>query len=352
MDTTADPDITFDEDGVCNYCHEYDPPKYSEENYHKVLETIRKRGRNSLYDAVLGISGGCDSSYLAYLAKKEGLRVLLTVFDNGYDTETAAENRRKVIDYTNWDYSPWVMAQSEFDALHLAYLRAGVVDIEVPSDHAITASLYRTAVKYHVKTMLSGSNYVTESIMPPSWSYRKNDLPNLKDIYRQFGDDTPLSQFPTMSLVKLLRYRFLNGVKRVSLLNYVEYGKEEAKSLLKDEMGWTDYGHKHGENIFTRFYQNYILPTRFGVDKRRPHLSNLILGGQITREDALNTLKIRAQEYGEVESDRRIVLKRLGLSNVEFNRLMSQPIRSHREFASDEWLYNLLRFANRCIKTL
>ena len=241
------------------------------------------------------------------------------------------------------------MDHEEFHEIQRAYLRASVVDIEVPTDHGIVASIYLLATKNRIKTYLTGSNYATESIMPSKWSYRKNDLPNLLDIYRQFGKGQ-LSTFPTMSLWKILNYRILKGIDQIPLLDHVQYNKAETKQILVKEMGWQDYGGKHCESVFTRFYQCYILPTKFGVDKRKAHLSNLVNSGQMTREEALKELEKPLYTPEELAKDREHVLSKLCLTEAEFDEIMKAPIRDQRSFASDEWLYRILRALNRLRK--
>lgn len=230
----------------------------------------------------------------------------------------------------------------EFRDLQLAYLKASVVDIEIATDHAISAIVYSIANKKGIKFILSGSNIVTEGIMPRDWVYRKNDLWNLKAIHKKYGK-VKLKTYPTMGLFKWLYYKFFKKIKSISILNYVDYTKEKAKKVLHSEFGWEDYGGKHCESIFTIFYQTYILPTKFNIDKRRAHLSTLICSGQVTREETLKELKKPIYDKDKFKIDKKkYVLNKLSLSEKEFEGLMKLPIRKHQEYGTDEWLYSLL----------
>lgn len=350
MDTT-DPDIVFDEDGVCNHCKRYF--EISEKEYlfkgeegkkklEELANKIKEDGKNNEYDCILGLSGGADSSYLAYLAKKFGFRVLIVHMDNGWDSELAVYNIEKCLKKLNNDLETLVVDWEEIKDLYLAYLKASVVDIEVVADHAITAAVYDIVNKKGIKYILSGANIVTEGIMPKSWCYKKNDLVNLKTIHKKYGR-VKLRTFPTLGAFKLAYYRYFKEIRTIPLLDYVDYNKKEAKKVLNSEFGWKDYGEKHYESIFTKFYQAYILPTKFNIDKRKPHLSALICSGQITREEALKELEKPLYEKGELERDKKYVLKKLGLSEKEFEDLMNLPIKKHQEYGTDKWCYPLIK---------
>jgi len=349
MDTT-DPDIVFDENGICNNCKDYFEKKKKfvfegEEGKKKLKEIvnkIREDGKYKKYDCILGVSGGTDSSYVAYLAKKFGLQVLLIHLDNEWDSEIAKRNIDNIVEKTNFDMYVYKVDWEEFKDLQLAYLKASVVDIEVVTDHAITALIYDTANKKRIKYILSGTNFVTERIMPKSWIHRKNDLRNLKAIHKRYSS-VRFKTYPTMGLFKLLYYRFFKGIQFIPLLNYVDYNKKEAKKVLHNEFCWKDYGGKHYESIFTKFYQAYILPTKFNIDKRKAHLSTLICSGQTTRDEALKELEKPAYAKDEFEREKKYVLKKLGLSEKEFEHLMKLPIKKHQEYATDEWIYSPLR---------
>ena len=353
MDTT-DPDIVFDENGVCNHCTEY----FERENkilikgevgrkkFKEIIEKIKKDGKNKKYDCILGVSGGTDSSFVAYLAKQNDLNVLLVNLNNGYDTTIAQKNIENIVKKTGFNLYNYEVNFDEFSDLQLAYFKASVVDIEVASDHAIAAAIYEVANKNGIKYILSGTNFVTEGIMPKSWNYRKNDLRNLKDIHKKFGK-IKLKSYPTMGIFKWIYYRYLEGIQLIEVLNYIEYNKEEVKKILHREFGWEDYGGKHYESRFTRFYQTYILPTKFSIDKRKAHLSTLICSGQITREKALKELEKPLYAKEEFEADKEYVLDKLDLSVEEFETLMELPPKNNSDYATDEWIYSKLnRFKN------
>jgi len=210
------------------------------------------------------------------------------------------------------------------------------------TDHAIAAALYKVATAKHTKYILTGINYVTEAIMPASWGHRFNDLPNIKAIHQKYGTK-PLKTYPTMSLWKLVYNRVVRGIQLIPILNYVDYNKEEAKKTLRNAFGWQEYGFKHYESLWTKFYQSHILPRKFGVDKRKAHLSTLICSGQITRQQALEELMKPAYDPKELEHDMPVVLMKIGVSDEEFEDLMKLPIKKHQEYGTDEWGYLLLR---------
>ena len=350
MDTT-DPDIEFDENGVCNHCRRYEilrgkivfTGKEGERRLNKIVSDIKEKGKNQKYDCVIGLSGGVDSTYTAYLVKKLGLRPLAIHLDNGWDTEYSVRNIENIVKRLNLDLYTHVVDWEEFRDIHLAYLRAGVVDIEVPTDHAIVAILYKIADEKRIKYILIGNNFVTEGIFPEAWAYNKNDLINLKAIHDKFGTHE-LETFPTLGLLKLIYYHFAKNIRSISILNYVPYVKEDAKKLLVQELDWKDYGHKHYESVFTRFYQGYILPRRFNIDKRRSHLSALICSGQIKRDDALKVMESEPYDGHDLASEKAYVLKKLQLTDEEFNELMNLPIKSHLEYKSDAKWFRPLRF--------
>ncbi len=347
MDDT-DPKIIFDENGVCNYCKRYfesakriiKPKK----ELIPLLNKIKEQHRDKRYDCVLGVSGGADSSYVAYLAKKLGLRVLLTHLDNGFDTVEGAYNVKAIVEKTGFDYELKTCDFEVIKDLKVAYLKSGVLNIEAICDHAIMASTYDVAVKYGIKCLLSGTNWVTEGILPSSWGYRQNDVANIKDIHRKHGT-IPLKTYPTMGLIKYGFRNVIKRIKRLSILNFVDYNREKAKQILLKEWGLKDYGKKHCECVCTRFYQQYIHPKRTGWDKRKPHFSTLICSNQMTRDEALAELKkppyISKEQY---ENDRELFLTKRELTDVEFDDFVGLPIKLNSEYATDTWIYKTLRF--------
>lgn len=338
MDTT-DPDIEFDENGFCNHCRRY----FAEKDKHvftsikgelklkSLIKDIKEAGRGKEYDCLIGISGGVDSTYLALMTKKWGLRPLAMHFDNGWNSELSVKNIENIVEKLNLDLYTLVVEWEEFKDLQLAYLKASVVDIEVPTDHAISTTTIRLAKKYNIKYILTGNNFVTESILAKSWYFRKNDHLNLLDIHKKFGTKK-LKTYPIYNTY-LKIYEYCKGFRIVRPLNYINYNYNEVKNEIINELGWRDYGSKHGESIFTRFYQRYILPEKFNIDKRKAHLSTLICSNQITREDALKELSCPPYKDEDLlKSDYEYVLKKFGLSDTEFQSIMNAPIRSHYDF--------------------
>jgi N-acetyl sugar amidotransferase len=343
MDNIADPDITFDERGICNYYYEYQSAAKADvltgqpgkDKLNELVQRIRKDGQGSKYDCLIGLSGGVDSTYVAYLVKQLGLRPLAVHLDNGWNSELAVKNVENIITRLGFDLYTLVVNWEEFKDIQLAYLRASVVDIEVVSDHAIFATMYKLAKEQNIGYILSGTNIVTEYIMPKSWLYKKMDFANLNDIHRRFGKKK-IRTYPTFDFKKHVYYSAFLKLTPISILNYVPYNKQEVKELIKKELDWRDYGGKHYESMFTKFYQAYILPEKFHIDKRKAHLSTLICSGQMTRQAALAELERPLYDPKELAGDKEYVLKKFGLSEEEFTAIMRQPPRRHQEFKTDE----------------
>lgn len=362
LSTSDVSNISFDEDGVCNYCRYYDSvtSKLGNAEQQKKwlsdkIDSIKQDGKNKPYDCILGVSGGVDSTYLAYWVKQVGLRPLVVHFDNGWNSELATANITNICEKLGFELNTHVINWEEFKELQLAYIRAGVVDIEALTDHAIMATIYKIAVKYKLRYTISGFNYATEAVMPKGWVFDKGDWENISDIYAKFGNGKPIRTFPYIGFYKKLYYHWLLKLESIQVLNYIHYNKAEAKKLITTELSWRDYGGKHYESVFTKFYQAYILPVRFGIDKRKAHLSNLICSGQMTREQALEELKKPLYESeAERAQEKHYVLKKLGLSEAEFDSLMAQPARRHEDFKTEIKLWeryfkliNILKFKFR-----
>jgi len=339
MDTIADPNITFDDHGVCNYYHEYQIkngslPQTEEEKekaFQCVVEKIKQNAAGRKYDCILGVSGGVDSSYIAWLAKQAGLRPLAVHFDNGWNSDIADENVKNIIRHTGFDLVTISMDGDEYRDIQLAYLKASVVDIEAPTDHAVFTTLYKIAGRHGIKYILSGTNHQTECTMPKSWNFSKRDHVNIKAIHKQFGT-LPLNTFPLMDFCMKRFYMKKHALESISLLHFVDYNKEEAKKVIASGFGWKDYGGKHYESIWTRFYQGYILPVKFNIDKRKAHLSDLIFGGQMTKEEALAELQKPVYDHAQLAEDKKFVLKKLGISEKQLDEMMEAPTRSHYDF--------------------
>ena len=342
MDTIADPDISFDAEGVCNYYHDYKkaelesvfPGEIGERKLHQLVDQIKKSGKGKAYDCLIGLSGGVDSTYVAYLVKQLGLRPLAVHLDNGWNSELAVKNVENIITRLGFDLFTLVVDWEEFRDIQLAYLKASVVDIEVVSDHAIFATMYKLARQHNIDYIISGTNIVTEFIMPPSWLYKKMDFANLTDIHRQYGR-MKIKTYPYFDFKKYVYYSAVLRLVPISILNYVPYNKKEVKQIITKELGWRDYGGKHYESLFTKFYQAYLLPEKFKIDKRKAHLSTLICSGQITKEVATEELKLPLYRPEELKQDKEYVLKKLGLNEETFEAIMQTPPRRHEDFKTD-----------------
>ena len=360
MDNISDPNITFDSKGICNYWYDY---KRAEEKYvfHGVegrkkwveaLSEIRNYGKDKKYDCLLGVSGGVDSTYIAYLIKETGLRPLLVHFDNGWNSKIAVQNINSIIDYLDADLHTLVIDWEEFRDLQRAYIKAGVVDIEALTDHAIFGTLYKIAAKHKIKYVMSGDNVETEFLLPKAWIFNKVDSVNIKDIHSKYGS-IPLKSYPFFSILMKRYYYSFKKLRFIAPINWMVYNKSEVKQLISEKMGWVDYGGKHHESVFTKFYQNYILPTKFNIDKRKAHLSNLICSGQITREQALEELKQPLYDSKELLEDKEYVVKKLGFSMEEFNQLMNEKPKSHYDFKVESTIeshYPILKLLKKFVK--
>jgi N-acetyl sugar amidotransferase len=339
---TSDPDIRFDEQDICNHCHDYE--RLVEQRVMKgdagrrylegLVARIKREGQGKPYDCIMGVSGGVDSTYVAYVAKREfGLRPLAVHMDNGWDSELAVRNIEETLKRLDIDLYTKVLNWEEFKDLQLAFLKASTPDSEIPSDHAIWAVIGEMADKLKVRYILSGFNVRTETHLPRAWSQGHFDWRYIQAVHARFGK-RKLATFPHQDL--LTYYRRLLVLRRVDILNYLDYNKQDAMQFLERELGWKYYGGKHHESIYTRFYQGYILPVRFGYDKRRSHLSSQICSGEITREQALAELEKPTYAPATQEEDREYVAKKLGITDAEFDAIMNLPRKSFWDYPSYE----------------
>jgi N-acetyl sugar amidotransferase len=350
LSTADDPYITFDASGVCRYCLQYEMDearlqregKPSEQGLQALVSVIRKAGEGQKYDCLIGISGGVDSTYLAWLAKSVGLRPLAVHFDNGWNSELAVMNIENLVSRLGLDLHTLVVDWEEFRDLQLAFLKASVIDIELVTDHAMLATLYKLALQKNIKYILSGHNQVSEAVLPKNWYHDKRDHIHLKAIHKLFGT-VPVKTFPRMNSWLKFRVEW-KGITTVHLLDYIPYNTRDVKKFLVEELGWRDYGGKHYESVFTRFYQGYILPKKFGVDKRRAHLSNLICSGQITKAEAEEILLEPPYTDELQRNDQAFVTKKLKLSEGEFQGIMSLPVKKHSDYPVDVSIYERFYF--------
>lgn len=350
MDTT-DLEISFDANGICNHCHKFDevtskrwyPNNEGKEKLSIFFEKIKKKNLNKKYDCILGLSGGVDSSYLALKLYEAGLRPLVIHVDGGWNSELAVSNIEKIVKYCGWDLYTIVINWEEMKDLQLAYLKSGVANQDVPQDHAFFASLYHFAVKHGIHYIMSGGNIATESVFPKSWHWSAMDAINLLAIHKKFGKKK-LKQYKTINFYKLyFYYPFIKKMKTFRPLDYMPYVKQEALEELKNKIGYKEYARKHGESIFTKFFQNYWLPMKFGYDKRKPHFSSLIASGQITREEALKELEKPLYDEKELKEDKEYIAKKLGISDQEFEKILQMPSHHYTDFANMSYKYKKMK---------
>lgn len=358
LDTNDYPAITFDEKGVCSVCHIYDDMarrtvkrgQEAEKTLQDMLSEIKSWGKNKEYDCLIGVSGGVDSTYLSYKAKEWGLRPLILHVDNGWNTELSVMNIENLVKKLGFDLFTYVIDWNEIKDLQLAYMKASVLDIDVPTDNAYAAAVFKIANDKGIKYILTGHNTVTEGWLPPTFTHFKYDIINMKAIHKRFGK-VPLKTFPYLGVTRGWYLMKIKGLKTYSPLNWIDYDKNAVKKFIQEELGWRDYGGKHYENIFTRFYQGYILFKKFGVDKRKSHLSTLICSGQITREEALAEVKKNPYPSEELlQEDREYLIKKLGLTNEEFEAIMALPVKAHTDYPSILNWYDRLRPYVRAVK--
>ena len=343
MDTT-DPDITFDRLGICNHCHSHDAAvrasvrtgERGRIELEHILDEVRRAGARKPYDCVIGVSGGVDSTYVAYLVKEHGLRPLAVHLDNGWDSELAVKNIELALRTLGIDLHTHVLDWPEFRDLQLAFLKASTPDSEIPTDHAISSLIRQTAHRLGIRYLITGVNVRTETHLPLAWSQGHSDWRYIRSVHEQFGT-VPLRSFPHMGFWMYRRYYHTQS--QIDLLNYVDYVKGDAMHVLQSKLNWKYYGGKHFESIYTRFYQGYILPIKFGYDKRRSHLSSLVCSGERSRDSALSELETPTYSPELQAQDKIYVAKKLGLTEPEFEAIMRLPKRSYWDFPSYGHLY-------------
>lgn len=341
MRSDDDPLIKFDRDGICNYCRKYDrilsgvhKLNFTDSRFNDILTQIKRNKKsNSIYDCVLGVSGGVDSCYAAVKLKELGLNPLLVHLDNGWNSEYAVRNIEIISKACQLDLYTHVINWNEFRDIQKSFFYASVVDIELITDYAIVSSLYLVAQKKGIKFIFTGHNFSTESIMPEFWIHHKSDLENIRSIYFKFFRKR-LKTFPKLGYFGRAYLIQIKGIKVIPLLNFIKYNKDDAKNYLISQFGWIDYGGKHSESVFTKYYQNYILPEKFKIDKRRAHLSSLICSGQMTRERALVEIEKPLYSDSEFRIEQAYFLKKMGFSEEEFNGIMKAPVKSHLDYGS------------------
>lgn len=346
----SDSRITFDDHGVCDHCHTFDrhimPNWHTDERGERELsalvEKIQLSGRGNGFDCIIGMSGGIDSSYLTYIAKEKfGLRPLVFHVDAGWNSQEAVNNIEKLVDKLGLDLYTEVIDWQEMRDLQLAFFKSGVPHVDAPQDHSFFATMYKFAERHKVKYILTGANLSTECIRNPiEWMYYQSDSVQLRDIHRKFGT-RPLVNFPVTSILRHKIYLpYIKGIRVERPLNFIPYIKQDAIKLLIEKFGWQPYPQKHFESRFTKFYEGYWLPKRFGYDTRRVQFSSLIVTGQMTRDEALAKLATPSYDESSIAHDFEYVATKLGISVSELQGYMDAPKKTHRDYASQEQIYS------------
>lgn len=356
MDTT-DSTITFDENGYCNHCTEAikNKPKTLEEkdnhSFNEIIKLLKKEGKGKKYDCVLGISGGIDSSYLAYLLSKNEVRILGIHVDAGWNTEISSQNLKKLCDKCKIDIKVIKINEKEMMDLQRAYFLAEVMNQDVPQDHAFFAELYHYMMKEKQKYFISGHNWASESITPIAWGHDAYDVDNIKAIHKKYGREK-LKEYPFVSFYENhIKMPCIAKIKKLRPLNCINYNPERALEELKHEVGFEYYGSKHNESVFTRLLQTYIQPEKFGFEKRRAHLSSMIISGNMTREEALKILEQPAGTQEQIEKDIEEFIHKIGITKKEFDDIIhSGNIRSHFEFKNDKKKQQIFNQMRKIIK--
>lgn len=359
MDTT-DPAIVFDNEGVCNHCYTHDSEirkkvfsgTEGEKRLKEIVTKIKEKNKNNKYDCVIGVSGGVDSTYVAYKVKELGLRPLAVHLDNGWDSELAVKNVENICRKLQIDLHTIVLDWNEFRDLQLSFLKASTPDSEIPSDHAILVSMLKTAKMIGVEHVIAGYNVRTETHMAVAWSQGHSDWGYIKNVQKRFGT-IKLKIFPHLNFFDFLFPPYIK--KFINILNYIDYSKKDAMPILEKELGWQYYGGKHYESIYTRWYQGYWLPAKFGYDKRRCHLSSLICAGELTRDEALEELKKSTYPLELQKEDTAYILKKFNLTKKQLDDIFIAPKKTYWDYAPygriyKTLLYRGLRFVHHTFK--
>ena len=346
---TSDPEIIFDNEGYCNHCNtaielaktSWFPNDEGEKKLIGIIKKIKSENKGEDYDCVLGLSGGVDSSFMAYQAVKYGLKPLIVHVDCGWNSELAVKNIENIVKLLNLELHTHVVDWEEMKNLQIAFLKANVPNQDIPQDHAIFAGLYKFAVDNNVKYVLNGSNFATECILPLSWGYNALDCKHLKSINKKFGK-TKLKRFPYVTFFKrYIYYTFIKKMTIIKMLNYIPYSKEKAIEIMSNEIGWRYYGSKHHESRFTKFFQTYYLPVKFGYNKKRAHLSSLIVSGFMTRDKALEDMAKVDYTETELNDDVEYVAKKLDMTKEQLIQMINQPNKTYKDYPSNENLFKL-----------
>ena len=341
------PKIEFDDKGICSVCKaaenkrkhvliKNDPEKVK---LLQLIADIKHSARNQKYDCVIGVSGGVDSSYVAYLVKDLGLNPLAVHLDNGWNSELSVKNIQTILLKLDIDLYTHVINWEEFKDLQLSFLKSSIANAEIPSDQAITAILYKIANKFNLKYIINGGNINSESIMPETWMEDNLDTTLIKAVHRRFGS-VKLKTYPMMGYLKLAYYTFVKRIRYIGILNYIDFNKNEAMEFLQTTYGWKPYKGKHFESIFTRWFQAFLLPKKFNIDKRKAHFSSLIIADQMTKKDAELMLQSPPIEEALALEDCEYVKEKFNLSDLDFRNIIQSSRVSINEFKNDQWKLN------------
>lgn len=357
MDETV-PDISFDKNGICNLCKEALEKINTEvfkgsEGKTKLENLVNKikLSTNKKYDCIIGVSGGVDSSYVAYLTKNLGLKPLAIHLDNGWNTDTSVKNIKKILDKLDIDLYTHVIDWEEFRELQLSFLKSSIANAEIPTDQAITAILYKMASKFGVKYIINGGNVNSESIMPESWMEDNLDTRLIKSIHGKYSKK-PLKTYPMMGYIKLAYYILIKRIKYVGILNFVDYDKEAAINFLKREFDWTPYKEKHFESIFTRWFQSFYLINKFDIDKRKAHFSSLIVSGYMKRNTAIEELKKDYLDEGSLAQDEEFIKEKFQLGHNEYGDIISSSRQNIDNFKSYQPLLKRFKTLKQLFKSI
>jgi N-acetyl sugar amidotransferase len=353
MDTT-DLEIVFDGNGYCNHCTEFlnirdkyrSQGRDGDERLERVIEEIKYAGKGNAYDCLIGLSGGVDSSYLAYIAKENGLRMLAVHMDNGWDSEEAVMNIKNITKKLGIDYESYVLDWEEFKDLQLSFLKASIPEAETPTDIAIPGALYYFAAKYNIKHIMGGGNLATEGILPKSWHYNARDLKYFTHIHKTFGGKR-LKKFPLFGYKKEMYFKLKKGIRMIYPLNYVYFAKEDVIELLKEKFDWKYYGGKHYESRYTRFIQSYYLYEKFRIDYRRATLATQVCTGEVNHDEANRQLESKPFDLSKIEGEKQYIAKKLNVSKDEFERILTRPAKWYWDYPNDDkklsFVYNTYR---------
>lgn len=347
---TSDVDITFDENGVCDHCRGFKahvepnwfPNAEGERRFARVVEKIKADGKGRDFDCILGMSGGLDSSFLLHKAVRDfGLRPLVFHVDGGWNTDIAVSNIQSLVDGLGLDLYTEVINWNEMRDFQLAFFKSGVPHLDIPQDHAFIATLYNFADKHKIKYILNGGNIATECVRNPlNWLYYGTDMAQLNDIRHKFGT-VPMRTYPFSSVLRHKFWlRYVRGVEVIKPLDWMDYTKEMARNTLAELYGWKPYPQKHFESRFTRFYEGYWLPERFGYDTRRVQYSSLILTGQMRRDEAIEALSKPAYDPETIEHEFDYIARKLGITSEELRGYFTMPLKSYKDYKNQRWLFN------------